>query len=182
LSRITLEDTGVPAPMEIMMVRLPEDICLFVCSPQSPGDTWQLQCYPAPEGGCWSSNDTWWPRTCPSRGGTWWPWRCPELGAGARAVGARGGPELPRAGSRSLSHGDTWRPQSCPHPGGGSHCLDLKLVRGVPGPQGTDSGPRDYPGRGCEPAGGANILSTCSLSESLCVGILKRWCSTYDTW
>jgi hypothetical protein len=29
---------------------------------------------------------------------------------------------------------------------------------GVPGPQGTDSGPRAHPETGCEPAGGANIL------------------------
>jgi hypothetical protein len=39
-------------------------------------------------------------------------------------------PELPRAGSGSPSRGDTWQPRSCPQPGGGSHCLDLKLVRG----------------------------------------------------
>jgi hypothetical protein len=56
------------------------------------------------------------------------------------------------------------------------------LVRGVPGPQDTDNGPRAHPGRGCEPTGGANILSPRSLSESLYVGILKRWCSTADTW
>jgi hypothetical protein len=37
LSRSALENTGAPAPMEIMMARLPEDICLFVGSPQSPG-------------------------------------------------------------------------------------------------------------------------------------------------
>jgi hypothetical protein len=30
--------------------------------------------------------------------------------------------------------------------------------------------------------GGANILSPCSLSESLSVKILKRRCSTADTW
>jgi hypothetical protein len=43
-------------------------------------------------------------------------------------------PELPRAGSLSPSHRDMWQPQSCSQPGGGSRCLDLKLVRGVPGP------------------------------------------------
>jgi hypothetical protein len=53
---------------------------------------------------------------------------------------------------------------------------------GVPGPQGIDNGPRAHPGRGYEPAGGANILSSCSLSESLYVGILKRWRSMADTW
>jgi hypothetical protein len=118
LSRSALEDMGVPAPMEIMMAGSPEDICLFVCSPQSPRDTWR-------------------------------PRSCPESGGGARATGTRGGtratpsrerepepqrhvadPELPRAGSRSLSRGDTWRPRSCPQSGGGSRCLDLKLVRG----------------------------------------------------
>jgi hypothetical protein len=56
------------------------------------------------------------------------------------------------------------------------------LYAGVPGPQGTDSGPRAHPGRGCEPTGVANILSSRSLSESLYVGIPKRWCSTADTW
>jgi hypothetical protein len=56
------------------------------------------------------------------------------------------------------------------------------LYAGVHDPQGTDSGPRAHPGRGCEPAGGANILSRRSLSESLYVGILKRWCSTGNTW
>jgi hypothetical protein len=53
---------------------------------------------------------------------------------------------------------------------------------GVLGPQGTDSGPRAHLGRGYEPAGGGNILSPRNLSESLCVGIPKRWCSMTDTW
>jgi hypothetical protein len=39
-------------------------------------------------------------------------------------------PEQPRARTGSLSRGDTWRPWSYPQPGGGSHCLNLKLVRG----------------------------------------------------
>jgi hypothetical protein len=30
--------------------------------------------------------------------------------------------------------------------------------------------------------GGANILSSHSLSLSLCVGVLKRWCSVVDAW
>jgi hypothetical protein len=34
--------------------------------------------------------------------------------------------------------------------------LDLSVYVGVPGLQGTDSGPRAHLGRGCEPAGGAN--------------------------
>jgi hypothetical protein len=37
LSRSALEDTGVPASMGIMMAGSAEDICLFACSPQSPG-------------------------------------------------------------------------------------------------------------------------------------------------
>jgi hypothetical protein len=36
--------------------------------------------------------------------------------------------------------------------------------------------------RGCEPTGGANILSLRSLPESLCAGILKWWCSAADVW
>jgi hypothetical protein len=36
LSRSALEDTGAPAPMEIMMAGSPEDICLLACSLQSP--------------------------------------------------------------------------------------------------------------------------------------------------
>jgi hypothetical protein len=63
----------------------------------------------------------------------------------------------------------------------GAIVLTWSLYAGVPGPQGTDSGPQAHPGRGCEPTGGANILSPRSLSESLCVGIPKWWCSTADT-
>jgi hypothetical protein len=37
LSCSALEDTGVPTPMKIMMAGSSEDICLFACSPQSPG-------------------------------------------------------------------------------------------------------------------------------------------------
>jgi hypothetical protein len=107
---------------------------------------------PVPEGGSWNRGGTWWPRSCP------------------------------RPGGRSRSRGDTWQPWSCPQPGGGSRCLDLILVRGGTGPQGTDRGPRAHPVRGCEPAGGSNILFLRSLSESLYVGILKWWCSTADTW
>jgi hypothetical protein len=130
LSRSALEDTGVPAPMEIMMAGLLEDICLFAYSPQSPSNTWR-------------------PRSCPKPRGTWRPQCCPEPGAGAQAAGTRGdpgaapirerepelrghvvAPELPRARSGSPSRGDTWRRQSCSQPGSGSRCLDLKLVRG----------------------------------------------------
>jgi hypothetical protein len=37
MSRNALEDTDVPAPMEIMMAGSSEDICLLDCSLQSPG-------------------------------------------------------------------------------------------------------------------------------------------------
>jgi hypothetical protein len=49
LSRSALEDTGVPAPMEIMMVGLSEDIYLFACSPQSLRDTWRPGAAPSRE-------------------------------------------------------------------------------------------------------------------------------------
>jgi hypothetical protein len=93
LSRSALKDTDVPAPMEIMMAGSPEDIYLFACNLQSPGDTWRLGSCPEPwghvaapvlpraESGSSSHGDTWRPRSCP------------ESGAGARAAGTRGGPE-----------------------------------------------------------------------------------------
>jgi hypothetical protein len=73
LSRSALEDTGVPALMEIMMAGLLEDICLFAYSPQSPGNTWRPRSYPKPRG-------------------TWRLRCCPEPGAGAQAAGTRGDP------------------------------------------------------------------------------------------
>jgi hypothetical protein len=150
--------------MEIMMTGSPEDICLFACSPQSPGDTWQLRSCLAQEGGCWSPRDTWRLRCC------------------AEPRGHVTTSELPRARSGSPSRGDTWRPRSCPQPEGGSCCLDLKLVRGGTRSSGYRQWPRAHPGRGCEPVGGANILFPRNLSESSCVGISKRWCSTTNTW
>jgi hypothetical protein len=50
LSRSTLEDTVVPAPMEIMMAGSPEDICLFACSPQSLGTRGDPGAAPSQEG------------------------------------------------------------------------------------------------------------------------------------
>jgi hypothetical protein len=153
LSRSVLEDTYARALMEIVMAKSLGDICLFACSLQNPSSGHRAaRSCLEPEGGSWSPDDTWRPRSCPEPGG----------------------------GSRS--RGDTWQPQSCPQSGDRSHCLDLMLVRGVPSPQDTDNGPRAHPGRGCKPTGGANILSPRNLSESLYVGILKRWCSTADTW
>jgi hypothetical protein len=101
------------------------------------------------------------PRAAPSRGaatgaaGTHGsPGAAPSREAGAVTVGIRGSPGVnPRPGGRSRSH-----------------CLDLKLVCGVPDTQGTNSGPRAHPRRGCEPTGGANIPFPCSLSKSCTLG------------
>jgi hypothetical protein len=92
----------------------------------------------------------------------WHPRSCLEPGTGARAVGTRG------------SFGAALSQEA--------GAIVLSLYAGVPGPQGTDSGPRAHLRRGCEPAGGANILFLRNLSESLCVGISKRWCSAADAW
>jgi hypothetical protein len=92
LSCSALEDMGVPTLMEIMMAGSAVDICLFACSPQSPGDTWQLQSCPVPEGGCWSPSDTCWPRSCPKpRGHVAAPVLSPAAGAhgGPRAAPSR---------------------------------------------------------------------------------------------
>jgi hypothetical protein len=43
------------------------------------------------------------------------------------------------SGGGSQNHGDTWQPRSCPQSVSESRCLDLMLVRGVPGAQGTDN-------------------------------------------
>jgi hypothetical protein len=85
-------------------------------------------------------------------------------------------PELFSARRRGPGPRDTWRRRNPPLQGGvvrnysvcGSawmHALLLVLTEslyvGVPGLQGTDSGPRAHLGRGYEPADGANS-STCS--------------------
>jgi hypothetical protein len=49
LSCSTLEDTDVPAPMEIMMAGSSEDICLFACS-RAPGTRGGLGATPSREG------------------------------------------------------------------------------------------------------------------------------------
>jgi hypothetical protein len=46
--------------------------------------------------------------------------------------------------------------------------LTWSLYAGVPGPQGTDSGPQAHPGRGYEPAGGANIISRVAFLSLVC--------------
>jgi hypothetical protein len=98
LSHSILEDTGAPAPMEIMMAGSPEDIYLLACSPQSPGTRGGPGAAPSREGegepeprGHMASSEL--PRAgngSSSRGDTWQPRSCPELGVGARAAGTRG--------------------------------------------------------------------------------------------
>jgi hypothetical protein len=83
LSHSALEDTGAPAPMEIMMAGPLEDICLLAGSPQSQGI----------RGG---------PGAAPSRGDMWQPRSCPEQGAGARAAGTCGGPGAALSQDREL--------------------------------------------------------------------------------
>jgi hypothetical protein len=115
------------------------------------------------------------PGAAPSHWGTWQP-RCYPEPRGHVAA-----PELPRAGSGSRvtgTHGGLGAALSREE---GAIVLTWSLYEGVPGPQGTDSGPWAHPGRGYKPAGGTNILSPRSLSKSLCVGIPKQWCSTADT-
>jgi hypothetical protein len=95
LSLSALEDTGVPAPIEIMMAGSREDICLFACSPQSPGTHGGPGATLSREGepklrGHVAAPEL--PRArsgSPSHGDTWRPRSCPELGAGARAVRTR---------------------------------------------------------------------------------------------
>jgi hypothetical protein len=50
LSRSASEDTGAPAPMEIMMAGPPEFICLLAYSPQSPRTRDNPGATPSPEG------------------------------------------------------------------------------------------------------------------------------------
>jgi hypothetical protein len=149
LSRSALEDTGTPAPMEILMAGSPEDICLLACNPQSPGT----------HGGPGAALS--WERKREPRGHAA-SLELPRDENRARATGTRG----------SFGAALSWE----------AAAVVLSLYAGVLGPQGTDSGLWAHLGRGCEPAGGANILSPRSLSESLCAGILKQWCSATDAW
>jgi hypothetical protein len=85
LSRSALEDTGVSTPVEIMMAGSPEDICLFACSPQSPGDSGSSGAA-LRQKVCWSPSDTLRTRSCPEPQGHV---AAPVL---RRAVGAHGVP------------------------------------------------------------------------------------------
>jgi hypothetical protein len=67
LSRSRLEDMDVPAPMEIIMAGSSEDIYLFTCSLQSPGDTWWPQSYPESDGGARAAGTRDGPEAAPSR-------------------------------------------------------------------------------------------------------------------
>jgi hypothetical protein len=97
-----------------------------------------------------------------TRGG---PGATPSWEVEAGALGHAAVPELPQAGRWESEPWDT-RPRAPAL----NFVLNWSLYVGVPGPQGTDSGPRAHPGRGCEPVGGANILFPCSLSESCTLG------------
>jgi hypothetical protein len=54
-------------------------------------------------------------------------------------------------------------------------CIDLELVCGVPGLQGTDSGPLAHLGRGYEPAGGANSSVSRSVILNFLLGRCRSW-------
>jgi hypothetical protein len=92
LSRSGLENTGVPTPMEIMMIGSSEDICLFACTQQSPGTCASSGAPPSrerepePQGHVAALKL---PRVgsgSPSREDTWRPWSCPQPGGGNRSL------------------------------------------------------------------------------------------------
>jgi hypothetical protein len=104
LSCSTLEDTGTPAPMEIMMAGSPEDICLLACSLQNPGIRGGPGAAPSQEGepepqGHVVAPEL--PRTgSPSRGDTWQPQSCPQPGGGSRCLDLK----LVRGGTQSSGY------------------------------------------------------------------------------
>jgi hypothetical protein len=131
LSCSTLEDTGAPALMEIMMPGSPEDICLIACSPQSPrtrggpGAAPSREREPEPWGHVAAPELLRAGSRSPNHEDTWRPRSYPEPGMGARAARTRCsfGAALSReAGADALS-----------------------LYAGVPDPHGTD---KDS-GQGC---------------------------------
>jgi hypothetical protein len=86
--------------------------------------------------------------------------------------------ELTSAGRQGPKPQETWQHRSLPQSGGEVRSrrtrgrawmhalllvLTLSLYVGVPGLQGTDSGPRAYLGRGCEPTGGVNSSTPRSI-------------------
>jgi hypothetical protein len=86
LSHSTLEDMGVPTPMEILMARSPEDICLFACSPQNPGAALSQEREPEPRGHVAAPELPRAGSRSSSHGDTWLPQSYPEPGVGARAA------------------------------------------------------------------------------------------------
>jgi hypothetical protein len=106
MSRSTLEDTGAPAPMEIMMAGPTEDICLLAGSPQSPRIRGGPRAAPSrvrePEPrGHMAAPEL--PRArseSSSRGDTWQPRSCPQSGGGSRCLDLK----LVRGGTRSLGY------------------------------------------------------------------------------
>jgi hypothetical protein len=85
----------------------------------------------------------------------------------SRAAGARGGPGAAPSQEREPELRGRLATSELPLAGRREPFLTWSLYTGVPDSQGTDSGPWAHPRRGCEPVGGANILSPRSLSESL---------------
>jgi hypothetical protein len=106
LSHSALEDTGAPAPMEIMMARSLEDICLLACSPQSLGTHGGPRAAPSREGepeprGHMAPLEM--PRAgsrSTSRGDTWRPRSCPQPGGRSRCLDLK----LVRGGTRSSGY------------------------------------------------------------------------------
>jgi hypothetical protein len=97
-----------------------------------------------------------------TRGG---PGAAPSREAGTGAVGTRGGPGVApsrEAGTEASGHVGTHARLVL--------CLNLELVRGGTRSSGYRQWPPAHPGRGCEPAGGANILFPSILSESCTLG------------
>jgi hypothetical protein len=125
---------------------------------------------PGPSGGSWSHE---------AHGGSG-ATLCQEMGVGA--MGHVAVPELPRGlvvGAEAMRHVAT--PElSCarrrePEPWGTwayvpivSFILTWSLYPGVTGRQGTNSGPQAHLGRGCEPVGGASILSRADFLSFVC--------------
>jgi hypothetical protein len=92
LSRSALEDTGAPAPMEIMMAGSSEDICLLVYSPQSPGTRDGPGAAPSREREPESREHVAAPKLPraesgnPSHGDTWQSRSCSQLRGGSRCL------------------------------------------------------------------------------------------------
>jgi hypothetical protein len=93
LSCSALEDTGVSAPMGFMMVGSSNDICLFVCSLQSPGTCGGHGAAPSREGEPELQGHTVAPELpqaeSPSRGDTGRSQSYPQSEGGSRYLGLK---------------------------------------------------------------------------------------------